>query len=84
MGVVLIALIEARPAPVERDLRRRVIGVCATGCLAVTKVVTFGAPKLGPRETRDAAEPLDILRVVQKDDLIPLLPMSRPFVRKPC
>ena len=47
------------------------------------KVVTFGAPKLGPRETRDAAEPLDILRVVQKDDLIPLLPMSRPFVRKP-
>ena len=83
MGVVLIALIEARPAPVERDLRRRVIGVCATGCLAVTKVVTFGAPKLGPRETRDAAEPLDILRVVQKDDLIPLLPMSRPFVRKP-
>ena len=51
--------------------------------LAVTKVVTFGAPKLGPRETRDAAEPLDILRVVQKDDLIPLLPMSRPFVRKP-
>ena len=49
----------------------------------VDKVVTFGAPKLGPRETRDAAEPLDILRVVQKDDLIPLLPMSRPFVRKP-
>ena len=51
--------------------------------VAVSKVVTFGAPKLGPRETRDAAEPLDILRVVQKDDLIPLLPMSRPFVRKP-
>ena len=51
--------------------------------VSVDKVVTFGAPKLGPRETRDAAEPLDILRVVQKDDLIPLLPMSRPFVRKP-
>jgi pimeloyl-ACP methyl ester carboxylesterase len=50
---------------------------------SVEKVVTFGAPKLGPRETRDAAEPLDVLRVVQKDDLIPLLPMSRPFVRKP-
>ena len=50
---------------------------------SVEKVVTFGAPKLGPRETRDAAESLDVLRVVQKDDLIPLLPMSRPFVRKP-
>ena len=50
---------------------------------SVEKVVTFGAPKLGPRETRDAAEQLDVLRVVQKDDLIPLLPMSRPFVRKP-
>jgi len=49
----------------------------------VVKVVTFGAPKLGPRETREAAETLNILRVVQKDDIIPLLPMSRPFVRKP-
>lgn len=49
----------------------------------VAKVVTFGAPKLGPKETRDAAEGLNILRVVQKDDIIPLLPMSRPFVRKP-
>jgi hypothetical protein len=50
----------------------------------VTKVVTFGAPKLGPKETRDAAEKkLAVLRVVQKDDIIPLLPMSRPFVRKP-
>ena len=49
----------------------------------VTKVVTFGAPKLGPRETRDAAAELSVLRVVQKDDIIPLLPMSRPFVRKP-
>ena len=49
----------------------------------VTKVVTFGAPKLGPMETRDAAAELSVLRVVQKDDIIPLLPMSRPFVRKP-
>ena len=52
------------------------------GC-AVEKVVTFGAPKLGPMETREAADQLDVLRVVQKDDIIPLLPMSRPFVRKP-
>ena len=51
--------------------------------IEVNKVVTFGAPKLGPRETREAAEKLNVLRVVQKDDIIPLLPMSRPFVRKP-
>ena len=50
---------------------------------SIEKVVTFGAPKLGPRETREAADRIDVLRVVQKDDLIPLLPMSRPFVRKP-
>ena len=49
----------------------------------VVKVVTFGAPKLGPKETREAADGLNVLRVVQKDDIIPLLPMSRPFVRKP-
>ena len=51
--------------------------------VVVEKVVTFGAPKLGPRETREAAFALDVLRVVQKNDLVPLLPMSRPFVRKP-
>lgn len=51
--------------------------------IEVGKVVTFGAPKLGPRETREAAAQLNVLRVVQKDDIIPLLPMSRPFVRKP-
>jgi len=49
----------------------------------VSRVVTFGAPKLGPKETAEAIEDLDILRVVQKDDIIPLLPMSRPFVRRP-
>ena len=49
----------------------------------VKRVVTFGAPKLGPKETAEASEELDILRVVQKDDIIPLLPMSRPFVRRP-
>ena len=32
----------------------------------VAKVVTFGAPKLGPKETREAAEGLNILRVIQK------------------
>ena len=51
--------------------------------IKVGKIVTFGAPKLGPRETREAAAQLNVLRVVQKDDIIPLLPMSRPFVRKP-
>ena len=51
--------------------------------IEVGKVVTFGAPKLGPRETREAAAQLNVLRVVQKDDIIPLLPMSRPFVREP-
>ena len=54
-----------------------------TAGIEVGKVVTFGAPKLGPRETREAAAQLNVLRVVQKDDIIPLLPMSRPFVRKP-
>lgn len=53
------------------------------GKARVKRVVTFGAPKLGPKETADATEELDILRVVQKDDIIPLLPMSRPFVRRP-
>ena len=54
-----------------------------SGDVKVRRVVTFGAPKLGPKETAQAIEDLDILRVVQKDDIIPLLPMSRPFVRRP-
>lgn len=53
------------------------------GKAKVQRVVTFGSPKLGPKETAEASEELDILRVVQKDDIIPLLPMSRPFVRRP-
>ena len=49
----------------------------------IRRVVTFGSPKLGPKETAQAIEEIDILRVVQKDDIIPLLPMSRPLVRRP-
>ena len=49
------------------------------------RVVTFGSPKLGPKDTQDAAERagLKILRVVQKDDIFPFLPMSRPGVTQP-
>ena len=54
-----------------------------SGEVKVRRVVTFGAPKLGPKETAEAIEDLEILRIVQKDDIIPLLPMSRPFVRRP-
>ena len=41
------------------------------------------APPSSGRGRRGAAAQLNVLRVVQKDDIIPLLPMSRPFVRKP-
>ena len=54
-----------------------------SGEVQVRRVVTFGSPKLGPKETAEAIEDLEILRIVQKDDIIPLLPMSRPFVRRP-
>ena len=55
------------------------------GRTKVRRVVTFGSPKLGPKDTRDAAEKagLKILRVVQKDDIFPFLPMSRPGVTRP-
>jgi pimeloyl-ACP methyl ester carboxylesterase len=55
------------------------------GKTKVRRVVTFGSPKLGPKDTQDAAERagLQILRVVQKDDIFPFLPMSRPGVTKP-
>jgi len=55
------------------------------GKTEVRRVVTFGSPKLGPKDTQDAAEKagLKILRVVQKDDIFPFLPMSRPGVTQP-
>ena len=55
------------------------------GKTKVRRVVTFGSPKLGPKDTQDAAERagLKILRVVQKDDIFPFLPMSRPGVTQP-
>jgi pimeloyl-ACP methyl ester carboxylesterase len=55
------------------------------GKTKVRRVVTFGSPKLGPKDTQDAAEKagLEILRVVQKDDIFPFLPMSRPGVTQP-
>ena len=55
------------------------------GKTKVRRVVTFGSPKLGPKDTQDAAEKagLKILRVVQKDDIFPFLPMSRPGVTQP-